>query len=406
MKIKINICMLLGFRYDPKMRIHPEIGIASHISNFGHNVTWVLSSEKLEKIYETSVDHVRILVVPCKYGKNLAKFFSFVSYALRRIIFVFKTFKKSNYNLIFVSNSLLDGIMALCIRLIFTVPMVIEIHNPFEQKWICYGDIKTKYFWYILSSIDSALWRYILYNADLILPVGRFMKKYLIDIGLKESKMMNLPQGVKLDRFLAANENPIKWKYGLSNYKIIIYVGIMSKLRNLEVLIYAFSIVKEKAADVKLLMVGDGDDRSNLEKLAIKLRIEKDVIFTGDVYDYEIPNYIAAADIGVSPIPPLEIYKVSCPIKMLEYMAMGKPVVANEEIPEQKEVMQNIEAGILVKFESSSLADGIIRLLENPTEAEEMGKKGYEWVRINRSFETLAKKLEKRYFKLIMEKRI
>jgi len=53
MEIKINICMLLGLRYDPKMRIVPQIGIVSYITNFGHNVTWILSSEEAADVQET-----------------------------------------------------------------------------------------------------------------------------------------------------------------------------------------------------------------------------------------------------------------------------------------------------------------------------------------------------------------
>ena len=147
-------------------------------------------------------------------------------------------------------------------------------------------------------------------------------------------------------------------------------------------------------------MVGDGNDKSNLERLVKDLGIKDDVVFTGQVYFHEVPNFIAAADIWVSPIPPLDFFKLSSPIKMFEYMAMGKPVVANEEIPEQKEVIQESGGGDLVKFENNAFTEGIIKLLDNPGMAEEMGKKGKEWVERNRSYDVLAHQLEKRYFEL------
>jgi glycosyltransferase involved in cell wall biosynthesis len=80
---------------------------------------------------------------------------------------------------------------------------------------------------------------------------------------------------------------------------------------------------------------------------------------------------------------------------------MGKPVVANEEIPEQKVAIQENGGGILVKFEAESFANGIIKLLDNLELAKEMGAKGREWVTKNRSYEILARKLEKRYFEVL-----
>ncbi|NQE05811.1 hypothetical protein C5S32_08065, partial [ANME-1 cluster archaeon GoMg1] len=71
--MKIGICMLLGLRYGEKMRIVPQIGIASYITKFGHNVTWILSSEKLKEIQETTFNDVLIFVVPCRYSEGLLK---------------------------------------------------------------------------------------------------------------------------------------------------------------------------------------------------------------------------------------------------------------------------------------------------------------------------------------------
>jgi glycosyltransferase involved in cell wall biosynthesis len=172
-------------------------------------------------------------------------------------------------------------------------------------------------------------------------------------------------------------------------------------MRHLDILIHAFSKVKNSRKDVKLLMVGDGNDKSNLERLAGELGSKDNVVFTGQIYSHEIPNFIAAANIGVSPVPPLFFYKLSSPIKMFEYMALGKPVVANDEIPEQEEVIQESGGGVIVKFEAKSFADGIIELLNDPERAREMGKQGQEWVVKNRSYNILARKLERKYFEVL-----
>jgi len=401
--MKINVCMLLGLRYDPKMRIAPQIGIASYITNFGHDVTWILSSEEIKEFRETTFNDVRVFVVPCRYKKGLLKVVSKILYAFRRMRFVFKNFKKEEYNMIFVRDGIFDGLLALHIKRRYKIPFVFEIVNPLEQSWeirkIYYS--KHKCFWYFVSKIEAYLTMHILHKADLVLPTTKRFKEYLAKKGIERSKMMPYPNGIDMRRFSSAGGEEIRKRYRLEDSNVIIYVGTMEKERYLDVLIHAFSKVREKKENVKLLMVGDGRDKTNLEKLANDLRIRGDVIFTGQVYFDGVPNFIAAADIGVSPVPPLDFYKLSSPIKMFEYMAMGKPVVANEEIPEQEEVIRESGGGILVKFEDESFAEGIIKLLDNPDEAKERGKRGHEWVVKNRSYENMARQVEKKYYELL-----
>ena len=401
--MKINICMLLGLRYEEKMRIAPQIEIASYITNFGHDVTWILASEEQKEFQEPTFNDVRVFVVPCKYkGNGFLRFISKALYAVRRMRFVFKNFRNEEYNMIFVRDGIFDGLLALYLKRRYKVPFVFEMSNPIEQGWETRKlYLNPKYFWYLISKIDAHLTMHILHKADLVLPTTKWMKEDFADKGIERSKMMPYPNGIDTSRFSDVDGKEIRRRYGLEDSKMVIYVGTMQKERYLDVLIHAFSKVRENRENVKLLMVGDGTDKSNLEELAGEIGIEDNVVFTGQVYSHEIPNFIATADVGVSPVPPLAFYKLSSPIKMFEYMALGKPVVANEEIPEQKEVLEESGGGILVKFEGESFANGIMELLKNPESAKEMSWKGHEWVVKNRSYETLAHRLEERYFEVL-----
>ena len=401
--MKINICMLLGLRYDPKMRIVPQIGITSYITNFGHDVAWILSSEEIADVQETTFDGIRVLVVPCKYREGLLKPITKILYAFRRMRFVLSNFKQDRYNILFVRDSVFDALLALYIKRRYNVTFVLELSNPIEQAWEYYklSYSKYKYLWYFISKIEAHIIMYALHKADLVLPTTKWMKEDFVKKGIQRSKMMPYPNGIDISRFTGADSEAIRRQYNLKDSIVVVYVGTIDKMRHLDILIHAFSKVKKSRKDVKLLMVGDGNDKSNLEKLAGELGIRDDVVFTGQVYFNDIPNFIAAADIGVSPIPPLSFYKLSSPIKMFEYMAVGKPVVANEEIPEQEEVIQESKGGILVKFEAESFAEGIIELLDDPERAREMGKQGQEWVVKNRSYNILARKLERKYFEVL-----
>ena len=400
--MKINICMLLGLRYGEKMRIAPQIGIASYITKFGHDVTWILSSEEIKEIQETTFNDVRVFVVPGSYSEGFTKVIIKALYAFRRMRFVFKNFRKERYNMIFVRDGIFDGLLALYIKKRYKIPFVFEIPNPIEQNWETHKFYsKHKCFWYFVSKIEAHVTMHILRKADLVLPTTKWMLEDFAKKGIEKSKMMPYPNGIDTNRFSNRNGEEIRGRYGLEDSKVVIYIGTLDKLRQLNVLINAFSKVREKKENVKLLMVGDGTDKSNLEKLASELGIKDDVIFTGQVYFNEVPNFIAAVDIGVATMSPLDFNKLSSPIKMFEYMASGKPVVANGEIPEQKEVIEESGGGILVKFKEESFARGILELLDDSERAKEVGKKGHEWVVKNRSYEILAHRLEERYFELL-----
>ena len=400
--MKINICMLLGLRYDTKMRIAPQIGIASYITNFGHDVTWALSSEELKEVQETTFNDVRVFVVPCRYRAGFLKIITKLLYVFRRMHFVFKNFKNERYNMIFVRDGVFDGFLALYIKRRYKIPFVFEMPNPIEQNWETYKLYsKHKYFWYFITRVKAYLTMHILHKADLVLPISKWLKEDFVEKGIERSKILPLPEGIDSDQFSDADGDMIRRQYNLNGYKVVIYVGTIDAMRKLDVLIYAFSKVKKSRENVKLLMVGDGNDKSNLERLANVLGVKDNVVFTGQVYFHKIKNFIAASDVGVSPVPPLDFYKLSSPIKMFEYMAVGKPVVANVEIPEQEEVIRESEGGILVKFEAESLANGIIKLLDDPERAKEMGRKGNEWVVKNRSYENMAREVEKRYYALL-----
>jgi len=317
--------------------------------------------------------------------------------------FVSSNFKQERYNILFVRDSVFDALLALYIKRRYNVPFVFEMSNPIEQNWDFHKVYRSKhkYFWYFISKIEAYIIMHALHQADLVLPTTKWMVEDFTRKGIEGSKMMPHPNGIDISRFSDADGEAIRGQYNLKDSNVVVYVGTMDKMRHLDILVHAFSKAKKSRKDVKLLMVGDGNDKLNLERLAGELGSRDDVVFTGQVYFDDISNFIAAADIGVSPVPPLDFYKLSSPIKMFEYMAMSKPVVANDEIPEQEEVMQESGGGVLVKFEAESFAEGIVELLDDVERAEEMGRKGHEWVVKNRSYENMAREVEGRYFELL-----
>jgi glycosyltransferase involved in cell wall biosynthesis len=401
--MKINICLLHTDPFHPEHPARPAITeiYSRYFPSFGHKVIWIATSDqKGKKVKNIFFKKIQVYTIPYPLSTSLSsKILNIILFYIREFKLLYTILKKEHIDIIQVRNDIFSSILVLIIKIRFNVIFVFQYSYPKESyKFKKNKKFHSRYF----GIIENFLIDYILKKADFIFPISKWMSKELTEKGIQESKMMVLPLGGNPYLFSShKGDLNVYEKYNLENSRVILYIGSMSHLRQLDIVIRAFSKIKKQENNCKLLMVGDGDDRINLEKLSKELGLQNDIIFTGEVPYYNVPFFIDASNICLCPVPPLPIYKVSSPTKLFEYMMLKKPVIANEEIPEQNEVINESGGGILVKFEDVSFANGMVELLNNHTSAEEMGKKGYEWIKKNRFYDNLARKVEKKYFELL-----
>lgn len=403
---KLKICLINPDFYSSEMPARPAITeiYGKYLPSFGHKVTWTsLSNENTKEIKKTKFNQVTIYLIPYRIHRFLfGKIVNFVRFYFREYKLLNEMYDNGGYDIIQVRNDVFAALMALHFKKKFNIPFVFQYSFP---NYAFRSQKLEKIYSYYLGQIRIYVQKYVLKKADLVFPISKWMKEELIREGISEYKMVPLPMGVNPELFcFKKNDLNIQVKYHLNGSQILLYIGSMDKLRSLDTIILAFSRIQKSNSNTKLLMVGDGNDRVHLEELSAELGINESVIFTKQISYFDIPNFISAADVCLSPINPIDIYKVSSPTKLFECMVMQKPVVANEEIPEQKEVIEESGGGVLVKFEAESFADGIIGLLDNFDKAKEMGIKGHEWVVKNRSYENMAREVEKKYFELLKYK--
>lgn len=396
---KLNVCLLLPDFFDPNMPARPAITeiYGKYLPSFGNNVTWITPSFK-DSIQIKYFNKVKVYTVPYIQSSHiLLKVLNFIRYQYKKYILLNTIIAEEKQDIIQVRNDVYSALIALYIRRKYKIPIVFQYSFP---KYKIQKSMKKHTL--VANKFENVAVKYILHNADFIFPISKWMESKLTKEGLSKSKMMPLSMGVNPDLFdFKKDGSNVRQKYLSSDSKLLLYLGSMDKLRSLDLLIHSFSNVKETHPNTKMLMVGDGNDRERLEKLSLELGLQQSIIFTGQVPYFDVPNYISASDICLSPIRPLDIYKVSSPTKLFESMVMCKPVVANKEIPEQKEVIEQSGGGILVDFKPESFANGIIELLENSEAAKEMGENGYKWVIENRSYESMAHDVEKQFYKLL-----
>jgi glycosyltransferase involved in cell wall biosynthesis len=168
---------------------------------------------------------------------------------------------------------------------------------------------------------------------------------------------------------------------------LLAYVGVMGRQDGVEQALYALRevLARRKCRDVGLVLIGAGSELPELRQLAERLGLARDVCFTGWLRPEEVARTLSRADVGVVPDPRSPLNERSTLIKVLDYMAMGKPIVAFD-LPETR-----VSAGAAALYATPNrveeLAGHIQALLANESLRQEMGAIGRQRIQRGLSWE-------------------
>lgn len=248
------------------------------------------------------------------------------------------------------------------------------------------------------------LYRVVMPHADHVFVQSGQMKLDLMEHGVPAEKMTPVPMGVAktlVEETLCADKGVVPGR--------VVYLGTLARVRRMETLVRAMAQVMariaERLPEAQLYMVGDSydpSDRAFLESETERLGLRDRVVFTGFLPMEEAWEIVRSAAVCVSPIYPTPVLRCGSPTKLVEYMALGRPVVANDH-PEQTQIIAESGAGLCVPWSEEKFADAIIHLLEHPEEAEEMGAAGREWVRRNRTYDRIADMVYEKYCQILAQ---
>lgn len=179
---------------------------------------------------------------------------------------------------------------------------------------------------------------------------------------------------------------------------VVAYLGTLSADRRLEVLIDALARLRAGGRDVRLLLIGDAHrprDRALLEARARAAGVESALTITGFLPQHAALSLAGAADVCISPIARTPIFDVGSPTKLVEYLALARPVVANDH-PEQREILRDCRAGVCTPWGARHFARAIAWLLDrDPAERAAMGARGREWALAHRTYARIADPVER-----------
>ncbi len=139
----------------------------------------------------------------------------------------------------------------------------------------------------------------------------------------------------------------------------IAYHGVLSPTRGLQPIIPAIRILKDEGVRVKCLFIGDGPARFELEELTEKHGVKDLVEFTGKVSHRDIPCLLDRCDLGIIPLPDYPGWRVSSPLKLMEYCAMGRPVIVSRIEAHKSVLGESLGAFYLEDVCADSIAEAL-----------------------------------------------
>lgn len=254
---------------------------------------------------------------------------------------------------------------------------------------------------FILKALEL-IERVNLHNNSRIVAVTDKLKEILVnEYGIEENKICVIQNGANTEMFKPMPSSIAKEKLNLDiNKKYICYVGSLSPHQGLEYFIKCMPYVFESVPNVQVLIVGYGGMEQEIKDLVEKIGAKNRFTFTGSVAYEKVPLYINSSDICIVPKKPWRIgYS---PLKLHEYMACGKPVIATRTDGFSDLEKQN--AGLLVDIENKEeFSNAIIRLLKDEKLGNLMGLNGRNYVIANHSWANVAKKISELCFDAIDE---
>lgn len=224
--------------------------------------------------------------------------------------------------------------------------------------------------------------------ASTIVAVSSQIKDYLTNY-VSSDKVCIIPNGVNSDRFSRSRIPSVSIQ---PETFVVGFVGSLKPWHGLSILTDAFARLHQRVPQARLLIVGDGPERKNLEADVASRELQSAVHFTGAVTPDQIPELLASMSVAVAPYPDCADFYFS-PLKVYEYMAAGLPVVTSR-IGQLAELIEDGTNGLLCPpGDAEALAIALERLWDSPELCMRIGQAAHHTVMQTYTWDTIAERI-------------
>lgn len=236
---------------------------------------------------------------------------------------------------------------------------------------------------------------------DAIITTGESIRKTMIrENGIDAGKVFSIPTGVSLDRFdPEIPGTPVRKELGISRAtKVVTIVAVLRSWKRHDVFLEAAGMIRDRMPSTVFLIVGTGPVRKRIQEAISVSGLNQGVVMMGHRED--VNEILAASDVCVLTSDGAE----GVPQAVLQYMAMGKSVVATD-VGSVSEVVTHGKTGLLVvPNDVQAVAEAVLSLLQDPDLANSLGKRGRERVERRFSLDVMLDNVQTVYSSILEQK--
>lgn len=363
------------------------------LSQLGHEVD-LLTFPIGEDVNIANVNIYRTLALPfindVKIGPSVAKL-------LLDVFLFFKALRMlltRRYDVIHSHEE--AAFFAMLLAILFRVPHLYDMHSSLPKQLCNFGFQQDSLPVKVFAWLEKAVFN----TCSAAITIGADLDEHVLSVrtDINYMRIENVPVDV-IRRREEDNSKEIRARHGISGRPLIVYTGNFETYQGLDLLFASARCVTAAYPDTVFLIVGGERRQIDVWRPAIEeANLAQNVIFAGQVSLHDSLDYIAAADILVSP----RTDGLSVPLKLYSYMHSGNPIVATN-IYAHTQILDE-KLAVIVEPVPEAYADGLCRLLKDPQLCRKLGERAKTYAEEEFSTSTFLAKVD-RVYKSIQQKK-
>jgi 1,2-diacylglycerol 3-alpha-glucosyltransferase len=311
--------------------------------------------------------------------------------------FVDQLIPKLKLDIIHTHHPILLGQTAAAKARDYNLPLVFTFHTQYQEYTHYFPFPQEQVQEFIKSRVIHWLREFMRKCQHIVIPSESMRSVLVNEYGLID-RFTVIPTGIDVTPFKKADGTAIRSQWNWPDDRVIISAGRLAEEKNWVTLLRAFALAQKVQPNIRLILLGDGPQAEALRQLTEELEIADRVTFVGKVPFHEMPNYLKAADMFA-----FASVTETQGLVTLEAMAAGLPVAAVDGAG-TKDILEDGKQGFLTQNDPQDLANGIVKLIENPSL---MSKFKTAALRTSRTYDNmrLARKMLKVYEQAIEDKK-
>jgi glycosyltransferase involved in cell wall biosynthesis len=357
-----KICMIAysNFQTDPRIRRESEA-----LAKEGNEVNFlVLAENSKPKTYRMNGVNIVELNMRKHRGKKSSSYFlPYLKFLGLAFWHCSKLFLKNGVDVVHVHNMPNFLVFAGILPRLFGKKMVLDIHDSVPETYGAKFGRMPKIFYRLLCFEESMCCRF----ANKLICVNEVQREKLVDRGIPASKisvLLNVPDH-EIFKFQARTKNENKKTFDL------VFHGTIDRMLGIDLAIEAVSRLVHQIPGIQLHILGEGRNLEEFVNLSRKLSVEDRIHFSKKSFPVEkLPELLDKMDLGIIPNRRNIATELMLPVKLLEYAAIGIPVVSARH----KAIIHYFSEDMITYFEPEnveSMANAILRIYRNNRQREQ-----------------------------------